>query len=152
PRDVYARSDEVKHAFNPVSWDGGGRYVLIKHQYGKDFEWIVLDTENAANSKNITALLDIKLEDLKFYGNSGRIFYGLSSGNIRKLDIGAKTISATIVSKVTKFTIRDPGVIGFVGVDPSNSKTNVAGIYRDGDESVYIIKRTSGTSPLNIAI
>lgn len=153
PPAVYSGAANIntKHTFTPTSWDGSGRYVLVKHQYGgATAEWLVLDTQSAKDSKNVTKILDMDLDHLQFYGNSGKVFYGLSDGNVRKLDINAKTISATIIGKVKKFEINEPGVVAFVGTDASSSKQSVAGVYRDGHDSSFILKKVNTSEPLNI--
>jgi hypothetical protein len=122
--------------FTPLSWDSGERYVLVKATTDTLTQWIVLDTKAAENSKNISTSLDIDFTDIKFYDTSGNIFYGLSSGDLRKIDLAAGTISRSFVTKVDHFTIFDSKWILYNGRATSGSlDLPVAGIYRDGDDN-----------------
>ena len=143
----------VAHSYVVDSWDSGGRYVIIRHAYGDKKEWIVLDTRDASASKNITTLLDLDLTSLVFSGTSGSILYALSGSDIRKLDVSAGTISRSLVSGVTSFSLFETNVITYVGTDKDNPTGRVAGLYREGDSASHILKSISNdpTKPLHIA-
>ncbi|MEO6110066.1 MAG: PEGA domain-containing protein [Candidatus Saccharimonadales bacterium] len=141
----------VTHTFTLNQWDEGGRFVLVKHVYNEKTEWIVVDTQDVGTSVNITRLLSIGLSDLKFSGTSGNILYGLTNdGVIRKLDLGAATISRGLVTNVKNFDLFETNIITYIGIDPADSTKQVAGIYREGDESSHILRRTSFDTPLLI--
>lgn len=143
PAEVYsdATTAGVQHVFMLDRWDVGGRYMLLKHTYSGKSEWIVLDTQNAAASINITRLLSIDVADLRFSGTNGKILYGLmSDGVIRKLDLSAATISRGLVTNVNKFDLFETNVITYVGLDPNNTAKQVVGVYREGDEAPHVLR------------
>lgn len=151
-KNLYGESDDssVKREFRLRQWDQSGRYVIVTHHYGSKIEWLVVDTEQVSRSENVTRKLSVNLKELHFVGNDGRTLVGLmSDGIIRKLDLGSETISRALVTNVTSFSI-DPGtkIVNYVGVDPQDSKRRVAGVYRDGDASSYVLRGTVGDSPL----
>jgi hypothetical protein len=154
PADIYsdATTAGVEHVFTLDSWDKGGRYVLIKHDYSGKSEWIVIDTQDVATSVNVSRLLSITLNDIQFSGTSGNILYGLlNDGVIRKLDLSAATISRGLVTNVKSFDLFETNVITYVGIDPSDATKQVAGVYREGDETAHILRRsTSLDTPLAI--
>lgn len=136
-----AGTPDVTHSFSIASWDNGGRYALVKHLYKDQTEWIVADTQNIAQTVNVTQLLGVGFSDLKFTGTSGKTFYGLTSeGAIRKVDLAAATISRTFVTHVESFSLFDNTIISYVGLDPSDATKRVAGVYRDGDESAHVLR------------
>lgn len=150
PISVYsAGSTGSKHAFSIESWDGSGRYVILKHQYDSNVEWIVMDINTVNNSRNATSIMGIKFGDLRFIGNNNRYFFALVDGNLRKVDLGAKTLSASLVARVQSFKVNE-NIVSYVGLDASG-KSKLAGIYRDGDESSYTLRTVDGSTSLSIA-
>lgn len=143
----------VVHSFSVVSWDSGSRYVLIKHLYRDQTEWLVVDTQNVASTTNVTQLLSVSFKDLQFAGTSGRELYGLTTdGAIRKIDLSAATLSRAFVSHVDSFSTYDNTLLSYVGVDPSDATKRVVGVYRDGDEAPHILRSvTSSDVVLKIA-
>jgi hypothetical protein len=155
PADVYSDSATVgvQHNFQIEKWDDSGRYVLIKHTYGDQVEWLVLDTQDVKSTKNITHLFDFVISSISFSGMGGNSFYVLGSGDIRKLDLSAGTISRPLINNVTSFSTYGSDIITYVGTGASGTSQQVVGIYRDGDEKSYIIKTINNTYavPINIA-
>ncbi len=148
PQSSYsdATTADVTHSFAIVNWDNGGRYALVKHLYKDQTEWIVVDTQNIAQTVNVTQLLGVGFNDLKFTGTSGKTFYGLTTeGAIRKIDLSAATISRTFVTHVESFNLFDNTIISYVGLDPSDATKRVAGVYRDGDESPHVLRSINVT-------
>lgn len=141
----------VQHVFSLDQWDEGGRHILLKHTYNGKLEWIVLDTQDVGSSVNVSKLLSIGLSDLNFSGTSGNILYGLTDGVIRKLDLSAATISRGLVTNAKSFELFETNVITYAGINPSNSAQQVAGVYREGDESPHILRTVDSLdTPLSI--
>jgi len=156
PRSQYAESSTVGvvHSFKIEKWDDSERYILVSHTYNDKNEWIVLDTQNVSQTKNITSLFDIGISNVVFSGNSGNTLYVLDAGDIRRLDLSAATISKPLVSNVISFDIfNESSVITFVGNGKTGTNERVAGIYREGDDKASVIKSvTDGVNtPLHIA-
>lgn len=154
PATLYsdATTEGVTHTFTMESWDDDGRYVIVKHTYKDTSEYIVVDTQNVANSVNVSTLLSISLSELKFSGTSGSTLYGLTDGTVRKLDLSNATISRGLVSNVEDFNLFDNTVISYIGTDPADTTHQVAGVYREGDESPHVLRTVDDvTTPLTIA-
>ena len=143
PSDSYseAQTADVTHSFAIMSWDEGGRYVLLKHTYKDQTEWLVLDSQDQTKVTNITKVFSAGLSDVQFAGTDGKIFYGLTTdGTIRRIDLGAETMSRALVTHVDSFTLFDNKILSYTGVDPSDTTKKVAGVYRDGDESSHVLR------------
>lgn len=143
PAAVYsdAETEGVTHSFAPVVWETGGRYILLKHLYKDQTEWIVLDTQNVAQSTNVTRVFSTGFSDIQFAGTSGKVLYGLTNdGTIRKIDLSAETLSRAFVTHVESFSIFDNTIISYVGIDPTDATKRVAGVYRDGDEMPHVLR------------
>lgn len=155
PEGSYSESltDGVSHSFSVDSWDTGGRYVLVRHAFKDSTEWLVVDTQNAQQTVNVTTLLSVGFKDVKFAGTNGKVLYGLTDdGTLRKVDVSAATISRAFVSHVESFNIFDKTILSYVGIDPADATKRVAGVYRDGDESPHILHTAASIDmPVRIA-
>jgi hypothetical protein len=143
PASVYseAATAGVAHSFSIDQWNDGGRYVLIKHIYNDRSEWLMVDTENVAQTINITRLLSVTFTDLEFAGTNGRSLFGLvDDKNIRKLDLSSATLSRALVSNVSSFELFDTNTISYTGTDPNDATKQVAGVYRDGDDQPHVLR------------
>lgn len=155
PSDTYtdATTPDIAHAFTPVRWDTGGRYVLVKHLYRDQTEWIVLDTQNVQQTRNITQIFSTGFQDVVFAGTNGKALYGLTNdGTIRKIDLSNETLSRAVVTHAEAFSIYDNTILSFVGLDPSDPSKRVAGVYRDGDDVSHVLRTTNAEVPVRIAV
>lgn len=156
PADSYseATTDGVTHSFSMGEWDSGSRYILVKHLYRDQTEWLVVDTQNVSETVNVTRLLGVNFKDLQFVGTSGKNLYGLTTdGAIRRVDLSAATISRAFVTHADTFDIFDNKIISYVGIDANDATKRVAGVYRDGDESPHVLRSVVSTDVvLKIAV
>ena len=156
PKTVISNFDTpgTVHSYKVEKWDDGGRYALINHKFGTKSEWLVMDTQNVASSKNISKTFDIAIDSISFSDTSGNMFYVLETNDIRKLDLGAGTISKPLVSNVTSFEIYEKlRVITYVGTGKTGTDERVVGIFREGDDNPSVVRTvTSDQSvPLHIS-
>jgi len=136
----------VTHSFSIVSWDSGGRFVLVKHLHKDQTEWIVLDTQNSSQAVNITQVFNTGFKDVQFAGTSGKVLYGLTNdGTVRKIDLSGETLSRAFITHADSFSIFDNTIISYVGIDPSDATKRVAGVYRDGDEAAHVLRSVVST-------
>ncbi len=144
----------VAHNFKLEKWDNGERYIIIKHTYGAKVEWLSLDTQDVASTKNINRLFDIAITKLDYFGTSGNIFYSLGTDGLKRIDMSSKAAPKIITTGVTDFGVySESNVVTYVGKDPAESNVQLVGVYRDGDEKSYTLRTsiiTNGT-PLLIA-
>jgi len=147
-----ATTSGIVHSFNPVKWDEGGRYVLIKHIYGDKSEWLVMDTQDVNLTKNITQLLNVAINDIYFSGTNGNDYYALISNDIRKLNLSEGTISKPFVSNVSSFSLYEANIITYIGTGDASKNEQVVGVYREGDSTSHILRKvTSKDTSLRVA-
>jgi hypothetical protein len=156
PTDIYSEPSTigVTHTFDIEKWDDGERYVIIKHSYGDKTEWIVLDTQDVTQTKNVTKTFNIAIDKTIFSSDSGNSLYVLSSGDIRKLDLSADTISKPLVSNVSDFDFyNDSKVITYIGNGKTGTNERVVGLFREGDSESAVLRTVKGSAnvPLHIA-
>lgn len=153
PADKYSESATVgvSHNFQIDKWDDGERYVLIKHTYGDKNEWLVLDTQDAGLTKNITKMFNISISDIDFSDNSGNKFYALDTNDIRKLDLAAGTMSKSLVTNVSSFDVSPLNVITFISKKIAGKDQQIAGIYLENNDKSYNLRTTNAAASLHIA-
>lgn len=156
PADSYTHPSEGKtQSFTLDTWDNDSRFVLVKHMYddGK-LEWLVVDTQNVAATKNITKVLDIDASKVVFSPSSSSILYAQIGSDVRKIDIGASTLSRPLVTNVAEFSLYDRSTILFSSVINPETKTRDVGYYQDGAEAPEVIQSFAddGTPPLHIVV
>ncbi len=150
PQSVYTDSTTsgIVHDFKIMQWDSGDRYVLIQHTYAGKKEWIVMDTQNMSNTRNITTLMALDISQIVFSGTSGNILYALNGSDIRRLDLSAGTISRVLVTGVSSFSLYQTDIITYNGTSPTDPTKSVVGFYREGDNDAHVL-RTVTTTPTN---
>lgn len=155
PADVYtdATTPDVTHRFRLVEWDQGGRYVLLAHTYNDAAEWLVLDTEDAARTTNITKSLNIAIDSAQFSGTSGSQLYVLSAGDVRKIDVSGGTISRPLASKVASFDLYGSDIVAYVSQPTPEKHEQSVGIVREGDKLPHVLRSvvTSDAAALHVA-
>ncbi len=154
PTTAYSESTTAGtiHGFKVTEWDRDGRYVLVRHTYNDKIEWLVVDTQNVAATKNITQLFGLAMTSVHFSGTSGAILYALTDGDLRKFDVSAATISRTFVSKITSFELYNTNVITYIGTSTTDPTQRVVGLYKEGDNLPYILRSTASNANIPLAV
>jgi hypothetical protein len=125
-------------------WDLGGRYLLARHTVAGKTDFLQIDRTDPTETRNITRQLKISITKAHFVGTNGTTLFVLSSGDIRKIDLAAGTISRPLVSGVKDFTLYKSDTIAFSAIE---GKNQVAGVYKDGDKEPTIVRTYKGLTP-----
>lgn len=143
------------HSYRLMSWDASSRYVLLQHLYNETaVEWLILDTEDSARSKNISMLLNVAMTNVVFSKSDSNVLYAQTDHDVRKVDINAATISRPLIANVAEFEVYDRGLIVFTSRLDAAAGTRVAGYYEDGAERPRVVRTVSdnGIPALHMAI
>lgn len=133
PNEITAPVSDQLEKFSITEWDPGSRYLLIKHQVGDLVEYLRIDRENAATTKNLTKDFGLNISDPHFSGTSGQVFFALTGSDLRKFDSSNQTASAPIVTNVQSYHLSENNKITFVATDIKDGKvTQRVGTYNDG--------------------
>lgn len=158
PVDSYtAPADDVIDAdtFQLTSWDQDSRYVLVKHTYDSDMvEWLLVDTRDITQTKNVTKLLGFNATKLVFSNNNSMMLYALVDNNIRLVDVRAATLSRPLVENVAEFTLFKDATLTYVTNVSPDTKERSVGYYTFGTDKARTIRSYSdaGVTNLHIAI
>lgn len=156
PATAYtAPSPEKTQSFTLETWSPSSRMILVKHVYDDTkTEWIVVDSQNVSASKNVTTLLGVNATKVVFSGNNNSILYALVENSVRKIDLGATTLSGPLVSNVSEFSLHDNTTIVYTSLLDPASKMRHAGYVTEGATKPRIIRSYAddGQAPLHLAI
>lgn len=146
PEGSYSTPPEgvENETYTLTDWDFSSRYLLVKHSFADQIEWIVVDTQNAANTKNISTTLDIPIASIKFSNTDNHIFFALVNDDIRKININAATISAPLIRGVAEFSLFDRSIVAYVSTTEKETNRRTVGYYTDGASKPRVIRSYSG--------
>jgi hypothetical protein len=156
PATSYTPPAEGKtQSFTLEKWDPTSRYVLVRHVYNDDkLEWMVVDTQNVTNTKNVTTLLGINATKLEFSSSNSAVMYAIVDNALRRVDLGATTLSGPLLTNIADFSLYDRATIAFVSLlDPATKKRTV-GYIDDGTSKPRTLRSYSddGVVPLHLQI
>lgn len=139
PSQLYTNPGEgAAHRFELTEWDSGSRFVIVKHSYGNQHEWLVVDTQDVGASQNITKLLGITASKLIFGTNSSTILYAQSDNTVRRIDRGGATISGPLVENVAEFSLYGDNTVLFTR-HPDAAGNRDVGYYRGDDQKTHVL-------------
>ena len=142
--------------FSVVEWDKDSRYVLVKHTVeGMDqTEWLVVDTQSLASSKNITSLVSLPMSQVHFSPASSQAVYAQIGADVRKIELGDGTISRPLASNIEDFRLyRDNGII-FTTLPDATTHQRSVGYAVDNEQAPHILASVTddGKAPYRLAI
>lgn len=155
PEDTYTVSvNKESESFHLSAWDPSSRYLLLEHRYDEKVEWLVVDTQNIENTKNITTTFDIAITKPQFSQSDNYVLYALIGNDIRRIDIDAATISAPLVRNVAEFSFFDSSTLVYVTKIDQTTKSRSVGYRQDGATKPRAIRTYSddGSMPLHISL
>jgi PEGA domain-containing protein len=156
PQTSYSPTSEGKtQSFTFESWDPDSRYLLVEHMYENDKrEWLVVDTQNVTETRNVTKILDVDMSRIMFSNNNSAILFAQIGHDVRKIDLGAATLSRPLVTNVADFSLYGDSMVTFSTLLDPDTKTRSVGYYIDGTASSHVIRSyaDAGTSPLLLTV
>ena len=145
----------LSEQFSLVSWDDDNRYVLLKHTYGSTEEWLVLDTSGDHAVTNVTKALGITIRSAAFrIGNNRQLYVITQTGEVRRVDLNAMTISGPLLTGISEFSQYDASTLTYVTALDQPTKTRSVGYLTDGARTPLTVKTYTddGVAPLSFAI
>lgn len=155
PQTAYtAPAPDKTQSFTIDAWDNAGRYFLVRHTYDDaKLEWLVVDSQDASKTKNITTLLGVDASKVVFHGSNNRIVIVQIGTDIRQIDLEAATLSRPLVSNVAEFNLSAASTISYVTNVDETTKMRSVGYYKLGAHAPVVLRSYAETeTPLHIAI
>ncbi|MBC7746723.1 PEGA domain-containing protein [Pedobacter sp.] len=123
----------VPDSFSIDEWDFGARFMLIKHQSGTTVEFIRVDRTLANETLNVTKEFNLPFSEVHFSGTSGNVFYALNGTDLRKIDLGNKSVSQPLVSDVVRFELYKSNVIAY---EATHIDKRIVGVYINDEDTL----------------
>lgn len=117
-----------------VEWDFGARYIMLTSTRGDVVDYIRIDraAEDGA-PVNITREFNLPFRDMHFSGTSGTVFYAMTDKDLRKVDVGAQSVSQPLLSDIESYKLYHENDIAYVA---KTAEKTLAGTYIDGKKRV----------------
>lgn len=135
-----------------ADWDYDGAHVLFKVKIADSIEWTLLDVKNPDRSINLTKEFGANFSRIEMLDNSANTLLAIQNGNLHKIDVPGRHISAVIIKNVTDFDHFQNEVI--FSAKNSDSETANApyyvGFFKVGDDE--ITELTASDTPTKVAI
>jgi len=133
---VYSPGDGQTIQSGSLSRDGS--HALLRVQQADGVHVLYIDMGNS-NTRDLTTNFKVALDDLRFsFADSNRLYW-LSNGDLRRIDVNSKTMSAILASSIVNYTYDNDRliyvqsskvgkVIAVMDADGRNQKTLVEGV------------------------
>ncbi len=117
-----------------------GRYALVKHTVGNQYEWWLVDTQSPDRSRNITTIVGEQTDEPLLGANDEQQLYVLVNHELRLIDAARQTLSAPLVANVAEVQQSARGVIAYVTRAQGKPSQRVAGYYTPGAAKPHVVK------------
>lgn len=135
-------------AIKSVKWASDNEHLLVKTEQNATINWLVINVRNPASSVNLTKDFNADFTEIKILDQSANNLLALINGNLHRIDVPAKQISAILVSNVTYFDHHDQDVVFSAKKDVTEESPDpyYVGIFRLGGNEVKTLKTTTDST------
>ena len=84
-------------------WDKSSSHILFKINGHDSIEWVLLDVADPANSLNLTKSFGYNFDNMKIINDSSSLLLATQNGNLHKINLASKSISAVLIEDVIDF-------------------------------------------------
>lgn len=86
-----------------VNWDYDDAHILFEVKSNDSIEWVLIDVNNPEKSINLTKEFGFNFNKIEIIDNSSNTLLAIQNGNLHKIDVPSRQISASIVKDVSNF-------------------------------------------------
>lgn len=115
-----------------AEWDSASEHVLLQIDLNGAMQWILLDIKNINKSINLTREFATNFERISIFDYSSDNLLVLQDGNLRKIDVNSRQISAILAKDVADYDFYDSEIF-FVDQDS-------AVLLKVGDDKTALVK------------
>lgn len=133
-----------------TDWSNDNQHLLIKTKTKDSTEWVLIDIANIKNSINLTKEFGTQFASLKIINDSATSLLAIQDGNLRRVDVSGRQISAILVERVIDYDFYDNEVVFSAENTNKDGKKYYVGILKFGDEEVERLKNTD--DPIKVAV
>lgn len=115
-----------------ADWDQANEHILFEINNDTGSEWVILDVKNPTNSVNITREFAADFSHIKIFDNSANNLLALRNGNLHKINVPSRQISAVLVENVQDYDFYESELIF--------SSSNYVSSFKLGDNTTTTLK------------
>ena len=94
-----------------AEWDQANEHILFEVSNDVGSEWVILDVKNPTNSVNITREFATDFSHIKIFDNSANNLLALRNGNLHKINVPSRQISAVLTENVQDYDFYESELI-----------------------------------------
>ncbi|MDO5451577.1 MAG: PEGA domain-containing protein [Candidatus Saccharibacteria bacterium] len=130
------------------NWDQDGNHILFKIALNNAVEWVLMDVNNAKNTINLSQEFGATFSDVRIFDNSANNLLAVQNGNLHKINIPNKSISAVLVKNVIDFDHYDDEIV-FSSSAQGSSDYLIGLVRADNGEATEL---ESSNTPAKVAL
>lgn len=133
-----------------IKWDYDGTHALFKISNTDVTEWVLLDVKDPAKSINLTREFGANFNEIQILDNSSNNLLAIRNGNLHKIDVSGKSISAVLAENVTNFDHYNNEVV-FSATTTSETPVNYIGFLKLGDDKITTLEETNSPALVTLS-
>lgn len=133
-----------------IKWDYDGTHALFKTNNTDTTEWVLLDVKNPTKSINLTKEFGANFNEIQILDNSSNNLLVVRNGNLHKIDVSGKSISAVLAENVTNFDHYNNEVV-FSATTTSEAPVNYIGFLKLGDDKITTLEETNSPALVTLS-
>lgn len=135
-----------------IKWDYDGNHALFKIKSSDNLEWVLLDIKDINKSINLTKQFGSNFSEIQILDNSSNNLLAIQNGNLHKIDVPGKSISAVLVENITNFDHYNNNEIIFSAAQPySDTYPYYIGLFKLGDSKTTTLKETKDPAQVTLS-
>ena len=137
-----------------ISWDYDGNHALFQVKSGDTTEWVLLDVKDAKKSVNLTRDFGGNFTEIQILDNSSNNLLAIQNGNLHKIDLPGKSISAVLVESIINFDHYNGNEVIFSAANTNqedSTKPYYIGLIKIGDDKITTLDYTSNPAKVTLS-
>lgn len=131
-----------------VKWASDNEHLLLEAEQNAITNWLVINIKNPANSVNLTKEFNADFIEIKILDQSANNLLAVINGNLHRIDVSDKQISAILVPDVTFFDYHDQDVVFSAKKNTTEESPDpyYVGLFRLGSDEIKTLKTTANST------
>ena len=143
----------TSHQYSLEAWDASGRSLLVKHVVDGTTEWLAVDVAAPEDAVNISQIVPQAMTGAPRFDTRDRsVLYVLASGELRKVDLDGKTVSAPLLTRVVSYAQSASGILSYTSRVKSTDDKRVAGYISRGATEAKQVRSVLGGGKSDFAM
>lgn len=110
----------ISGTIRSANWASDNEHVLLELESEAGLSWVILNVKNPSTSVDLAKDFNAKFTKIKILDSSASSLLAILNGNLHRIDVSARQISAILVPDVVSFDYRRQDVI-FTAATPNEA-------------------------------